>query len=715
MSASMKSRSRLTPGLAVLVGCLAMAGMLIQAGPVHADLSLISTTPADGQTGVDTLLTLVMQFSGPVDTTARFEEPGELFLGLEAYPFDAVGEPQGEIILSPDSTTVTFEEIPLEPDRAYIFILTGARSASGEMLDRPYVLTFSTGSALPQGSVSGTISFPGGDPGGTAVGLFKEPPFGEGEEDHIPDIWGGGVVPLSGSDYTARYVAPGDYYVIGFKDENHDGNLQFPGDAFGGYDADGDSLADRVTITAGQDLTGIDVTIGLSPEVTAREIFPSARNVAQSQFADAEASVLVGVPITEEGASENWQFGFYSAQEDTLFGVTRVGGTYFTFDMYLGEGGDGPVIQGDRILPEEWIDSDMAADTAEYYVGKQFRDLYGDAQAGAFAATFHFPEGKVFGMEMAGPDGRLPWPSRWAQSDTFTAWVFSYESEAGDDDAHLLIDALTGMPYDSPPPGPTEPTYARDNLNTAESAAGAWASDAVLVTVGNADNLEPDGTAWAWGYGYYSASKDSVLVLFIVSDIITSQESESTDVVPSLTPLPSGWLDSPAVTAVAEAASGGFRSQHWDAWVTTQLAYELRPGEPSRAVWRFIYQSTIDMIWLFIYVDALTGEIVTAVDGGGPAGNLPGGFSLAPNYPNPFNAETIIGYGLPREERVELAVYNVLGQRVRTLVDGIRPAGQHRARWDGAGQDGRPLASGLYFCRMSAGGFTDTRKMILLR
>jgi len=695
--------------LIMLTAVLALAGTLALAGPAFADLSLISTTPADGDTGVDTLLTLIMQFSGPLDTTARFEEPGGLFLGLEAFPFEAVGEPQGEITLSPDSTMVTIEDLPLEPDRAYLFLLTGARSAAGEMLDRPYVLIFSTGSALPQGSVSGTISFSGGDLGGAAIGLFKEPPFGLGEgDDGMPDVWGGGVVPLAGSTFDAPYVPAGSYYVIGFKDANQDGNLRFPGDAFGGYDADGDSIADMITVAEGQSLTGIDLSIGLSPEETAREIFSAARNIARDQFADAEASVLVGSPITEEGASENWQYGFYSESEDTLIGVTRVGGTYFAFQMYLGEGDDGPVIQGDQILPEEWIDSDMAADTAEYYVGDQFRDLYDDAEATAFAATFYIPEGKD-----SWPNKRDPLFFCPAQTDTFTAWVFSYTSEAGDDDAHLLIDALTGMPYELP--GPGEPTFARDNLNTAETAAGAWASDAALVTVGNADNLEPDGSAWAWGYAYYSASKDSVLVLFIVSGIITSQEAESTDVVSSLTPLPPGWLDSPAVTAVAEAASGNFRSQHSDAWVTTQVAYELRPGEPSRAVWRFIYQSTIDMVWLFIYVDALTGEIVTAVEDDGEQGILPGEFSLAPNYPNPFNAETVIGYELPRDAQVELAVYNVLGQRVRTLVDEVRPAGRHRARWDGADESSRPLASGLYFCRMKAGGFTRVRKMILIR
>jgi hypothetical protein len=127
-------------------------------------------------------------------------------------------------------------------------------------------------------------------------------------------------------------------------------------------------------------------------------------------------------------------------------------------------------------------------------------------------------------------------------------------------------------------------------------------------------------------------------------------------------------------------------------------------------------------VWSFMGdTDTFCDDIIvrdesgTAVGDAGPAVNLPGEFSLAPAYPNPFNAGTVIGYGLPHDARVELAVYNVCGQRVRTLVDGIRPPGHHRARWDGAGEDGRPLASGLYVCRMRAGGFTGTRKMILLR
>lgn len=485
MSASMKFGRGVVLGLALFIGCFAMAFS------AYGQLSLVSSTPADGATDVDTLLTLILEFSAPLDTTARFEEPGGLFLGLEAFPFEAVGEPQGDIALSPDSTTVTVPDIPLEPDRVYIFVLAGARSASGEMLDRPYVWTFSTGSILPQGTISGTVSFPGGDPGGTAVGLFKEPPFAPGEEDEgNPDLWGGGVAPLSSSDYTAQYVPAGSYYVIGLKDANRDGNFRFPGDAFGGYDANGDNMADLIALAPGQSLTGIDLIIGLSPDVTARENFAAAQNVAQTQFADAVSSFLVGSPVAEGGTSENWQYGFYSSIEDSVFAVTRIGETYFTFVMPLG-GDDGPTILADRPLPENWIDSDMAADTAEAYVGSEFRDQYPDAEVTGFAATLTFPDD---GSTALVNTGTIGWPSFFAMAaqDTFTVWVFSYRSEATGEEANILLDVETGSPIF---PGPWQLTSARDNLDTADSVSVSWAADAALVMLGNIHTLTPEGLA----------------------------------------------------------------------------------------------------------------------------------------------------------------------------------------------------------------------------
>ena len=93
----------------------------------------------------------------------------------------------------------------------------------------------------------------------------------------------------------------------------------------------------------------------------------------------------------------------------------------------------------------------------------------------------------------------------------------------------------------------------------------------------------------------------------------------------------------------------------------------------------------------------------------------PADFGLNQNVPNPFNPETTISYQLPVSERVRLTVYTSLGQEVRTLVDGAQEAGAYTIRWDGRDGVGRQVASGVYFYRMQAGTFSDSRRMMLLK
>jgi len=85
------------------------------------------------------------------------------------------------------------------------------------------------------------------------------------------------------------------------------------------------------------------------------------------------------------------------------------------------------------------------------------------------------------------------------------------------------------------------------------------------------------------------------------------------------------------------------------------------------------------------------------------------------NYPNPFNPNTVITYQIPQNEMVTLEVFNVLGQRVRTLVNEIKDAGQYEITWDGKNNSGNQLSSGIYLYRINAGNFVKVMKMILLR
>ncbi|MEW6412749.1 MAG: FlgD immunoglobulin-like domain containing protein [Candidatus Zixiibacteriota bacterium] len=94
---------------------------------------------------------------------------------------------------------------------------------------------------------------------------------------------------------------------------------------------------------------------------------------------------------------------------------------------------------------------------------------------------------------------------------------------------------------------------------------------------------------------------------------------------------------------------------------------------------------------------------------------LPSSFIVKQNYPNPFNPVTIIEYSLPARAQVNISIYNILGQRVTTIVDSEQPAGTHTAVWDGRDQSGAPVSSGFYFYRVSAGELIDTKKMLLLK
>ena len=105
----------------------------------------------------------------------------------------------------------------------------------------------------------------------------------------------------------------------------------------------------------------------------------------------------------------------------------------------------------------------------------------------------------------------------------------------------------------------------------------------------------------------------------------------------------------------------------------------------------------------------------TDVTPSGTDTKLPKPFALGRNYPNPFNPGTTISYDLPRQAQVTLEVFNVVGRKVATLVNGRQEAGHRTVQWDGRDDSGAATASGVYFYRLSAGEFVATAKMVLLK
>jgi len=94
---------------------------------------------------------------------------------------------------------------------------------------------------------------------------------------------------------------------------------------------------------------------------------------------------------------------------------------------------------------------------------------------------------------------------------------------------------------------------------------------------------------------------------------------------------------------------------------------------------------------------------------------VPVHFALHQNYPNPFNPTTTIEYQLARAAHIRIDVINLLGQRVCSLVDEVQRADQHQVVWDGTNSAGQQVASGVYLYRITSEGYSDSKRMLLLR
>ncbi len=93
----------------------------------------------------------------------------------------------------------------------------------------------------------------------------------------------------------------------------------------------------------------------------------------------------------------------------------------------------------------------------------------------------------------------------------------------------------------------------------------------------------------------------------------------------------------------------------------------------------------------------------------------PSEFSLSQNYPNPFNPVTNFQFSLSKSSHVKIEIFNILGQKIKVLVDEDMKPGVYSADWNGTDESGRSVSSGIYFYRMQAGVYTDIKKMVLMK
>ncbi|MCB2201033.1 T9SS type A sorting domain-containing protein [bacterium] len=151
-----------------------------------------------------------------------------------------------------------------------------------------------------------------------------------------------------------------------------------------------------------------------------------------------------------------------------------------------------------------------------------------------------------------------------------------------------------------------------------------------------------------------------------------------------------------------------------DAWFTQALSPPISDGEGGFiATWND-YRGSLNQ-HLYDDVYAMRVNDFTTGVGDNLTSTLPAEFTLLPAYPNPFNPSTTLTYTIPRDGKVRLAVYDILGREVIRLVDGFQGAGVHRQVWNATSRSGSPVASGTYFVRYDTPHGVQAQKILLLK
>ena len=260
--------------------------MLASFSFANAQLSVLSTTPANNDTNVPLTTTFSVTFSAALDTTYQFGPENGLFWSVEN-----ASAPQ----YSPDHRTVTFDVV-LSPDQVYIVAVYYARAEGGGTLQVPYGMMFTTGASFAPYSVSGNV-FSGttGVSPANALVLLSTTPLSQGNPQ-----------PVSGTiaDGTGAFVLPhvpnGTYYPLAAKDANGDGNID---------PSQGDVVAagDSITVSGGN-VTGVNLTFFIAGSISLTDAIPIADSISGTLPPDKTLRLIQSYQVDSVGGADNWEF-----------------------------------------------------------------------------------------------------------------------------------------------------------------------------------------------------------------------------------------------------------------------------------------------------------------------------------------------------------------------------------------------------------------------
>jgi len=270
--------------------------------------------------------------------------------------------------------------------------------------------------------------------------------------------------------------------------------------------------------------------------------------------------------------------------------------------------------------------------------------------------------------------------------------------------------------------------YADDNHPGSGSDEGADPGDEITLYINGvlATPLGPDDPIWTQTYDQLEVD---LAVSYELGILLTAPSddggSPNTYVDYSFTLMNSGegtdffhldaWSEGTWTAEIISPAPTGYMNSGAVTMVTVR---HYIPGSALPFETDILHLSATSAMSLESTILADTAQVTTTAEPSAAGDHdpfIPGVFELFQNYPNPFNPTTRIEFSLERAMDVELSVYNVIGQKITTLVDGFYSTGTYDVEWDATDETGRKMASGIYFYRLTTDDYSRTRKMMLMK
>jgi hypothetical protein len=337
----------------------AVCSLLLTALTATAQFIVTSSSPAEGSVNVPLAGTISFTFNMPLDTSVHYGEDGYAISALYDGFFSVDG-----VTYSGDLHTIYFQ-VTHAANTDYVWIVTGARSQSGQSLQSPATMNYTTASSHGLLVVTGTVSYMGGPPPpGSMVAIIDGPVFSDEGQARSS------ALVLANGDYTMPYIRDGVFWPVAVQDFNGDGEIDPFSDLIGFYDPDQDGHSDSVVVS-GSSLSGIDMELTqLSWSVTAREYLDQAISVANTYAPDQQLRMVASISDTVglDGTCFGWSYVFYSPSQDRAMAV--IISSFFTEVDTV----DAPEFPPNMLnVPLGFVDSDVAISVAEANGGSQYR------------------------------------------------------------------------------------------------------------------------------------------------------------------------------------------------------------------------------------------------------------------------------------------------------------------------------------------------------